>query len=78
METGKMMGSEAITYEGKVFTFFSTNKKMVFKLGKKYDTVESSIEIAGFSTFKSNRPFSGWFEVLFQKSKIGRNSLKTH
>ena len=30
---GKMMSSEAIHYKGKVFAFFSTRQKMVFKLG---------------------------------------------
>ena len=42
IQAGKMMSSEAITYRGKVFAFFSTKQKMVFKLGKDYDPTAQS------------------------------------
>ncbi|GAA3636703.1 hypothetical protein [Flavivirga jejuensis] len=60
---GKMMRSEAIHYKGKVFAFFSTKQKMVFKLGKDFnvDTIDLPIEV--FSPFKNKKPMSGWYQL---------------
>jgi hypothetical protein len=65
IRAGKMMRSEAVTYKGKVFAFFSRKKKMVFKLGKSFDPVSSGIEIAVFNPFKKRAPLNGWFEVPY-------------
>ncbi len=66
---GKMMRSEAITYEGKVFAFFSRQQKMVFKLGKDFDPDQVGIEIAVFNPFKKRGPLNGWFEVPFTEKE---------
>ncbi len=68
IEAGKMMSSEAITYKGKVFAFFSRSKKMVFKLGKNFNPELEAFEINVFSPFKNGRPLNGWFEVPFSES----------
>ena len=62
---GKMMSSEAITYNRKVFAFFSRKKKMVFKLGKDFDPEVMDIEIRVFNPFKNRAPLNGWFEVSY-------------
>lgn len=67
LEAGKMMSSEAITYQGKVFAFFSRKKKMVFKLGKSFDPDCINIEIAVFGPFKNKAPLDGWYEVPYSE-----------
>ena len=70
IKSGKMMSSEAITYQGKVFAFFSRKKKMVFKLGKEFDPDKEGFEICVFNPFKNRAPLNGWFEVPFtEKAK---------
>ena len=66
---GKMMSSEAITFEGKVFAFLSRKKKMVFKLGKNFDPDQLGIEIAVFNPFRNRSPLNGWFEVPFTEKE---------
>ncbi len=60
---GKMMSSEAIHYKGKVFAFFSTKGKMVFKLGKNFNPENDKLPLEVFSPFKSKKPLSGWFQL---------------
>lgn len=67
IESGKMMSSEAITYDGKVFAFFSRQQKMVFKLGKEFDPDNHGIEICVFNPFKNRGPLNGWFEVPYSE-----------
>ena len=67
--SGKMMSSEAVTYKGKVFAFFSRKKKMVFKLGKGFDPDTMNFEIPVFNPFKNRAPLNGWFEVSFSDKK---------
>lgn len=69
IKTGKMMSSEAITYRGKVFAFFSRKKKMVFKLGTDFDPYAYGIEIQIFNPFKKRGPLNGWFEVAFSEKE---------
>ena len=65
VQPGKMMSSEAITFKGKVFAFFSRQQHMVFKLGKDFDASAADIEIRTFSPFKNRAPMRGWFEVPY-------------
>jgi len=69
IEKGKMMSSEAISYNGKVFAFFSRNRKMVFKLGKSFEPENLTIEINVFNPFKKRGPLNGWFEVPFTEKE---------
>jgi hypothetical protein len=69
ISSGKMMSSEAITYKGKVFAFFSRKQKMVFKLGKDFDPDSFGIEICIFNPFKKRAPLNGWFEVPFTEKE---------
>ena len=69
IEAGKMMSSEAITYKGKVFAFFSRKQKMVFKLGKTFDPDSAGIEICVFNPFTNRPPLHGWFEVPFTEKE---------
>ncbi len=62
ISVGKMMHSEAIHYQGKVFAFFSTKGKMVFKLGKDFDVADFHESLQVFSPFKSKKPMSGWYQ----------------
>ncbi|WP_343486932.1 hypothetical protein [Allomuricauda sp. d1] len=64
-----MMSSPAIHYNGKVFAFFSTKQKMVFKFGKDYPLETLSVELQEFSPFKTKRPLSGWYEASFTNKK---------
>lgn len=64
---GKMMSSPAIHYNGKVFAFFSKNKKMVFKLGKDFFPKDSEITLSEFNPFKTKKPLKGWYEVDFEQ-----------
>lgn len=66
---GKMMRSEAITYKGKVFAFFSRKKTMVFKLGKAFEPGSVPFEIQVFNPFKKRGPLNGWFEVSYTEKK---------
>lgn len=77
IKIGKMMSSEAITYEGKVFAFFSRKKKMVFKLGKDFNTHNLEIDIAVFNPFKNRPPLNGWFEVSFKDKEQWESLTKT-
>ena len=56
IRAGKMMSSKAITYQDKVFAFFSRKKKMVFNLGKDFDPDSIGIEIYVFNPFKNRAP----------------------
>ncbi|MEL6535568.1 MAG: hypothetical protein AAFQ98_09170 [Bacteroidota bacterium] len=67
---GKMMHSEAVTYEGKVFAFFSRKKKMVFKLGKDFEPDSVGVEIAVFNPFKNRGPLNGWFEIPYSEKEL--------
>ena len=69
IKEGKMMSSEAITYNEKVFAFFSRKQKMVFKLGKDFDPDSFGIEICVFNPFKNRAPLNGWFEVSFTEKE---------
>ncbi|MGD1847988.1 MAG: hypothetical protein ACFB10_21555 [Salibacteraceae bacterium] len=78
---GKMMSSEAITYEGKVFAFFSRKQKMVFKLGKQFDPETQDFEIRVFNPFTKRAPLYGWFEVPYthqdQWEPLAEKALQT-
>ena len=69
ISVGKMMSSEAITYDGKVFAFFSRKKKMVFKLGKDFDPDQFGREICVFNPFKNRAPLNGWFEISYTEKE---------
>lgn len=69
IQHGKMMSSEAITYKGKVFAFFSRKERMVFKLGKDFDPDTFGIEINTFNPFKKRAPLYGWFEVPYTEEE---------
>ncbi len=69
IEQGKMMGSPAIVYRGKVFAFLSRQNNMVFKLGKSCDPSSYSFEMKEFNPFKNKGPLSGWYEVSFSASQ---------
>ena len=60
---GKMMSSPAIHYNKKVFAFFSSKDKMVFKLGKDYPRDQMDVTFKEFSPFKNKKPLAGWYEV---------------
>ena len=62
---GKMMSSEAITYQGKVFAFLSSKQRMVFRLGKSFNPELHHFEIEVFNPFKKRAPLWAWFEVPF-------------
>ncbi len=60
---GKMMSSDAIRYNKKVFTFFYKDM-MTFKLGADFDPTELYIEEwYPLSPFKTKPPLKGWFMV---------------
>lgn len=69
ISSGKMMHAEAIIYQGNVFAFFSKEKKMVFKLGKAYDTSSDEVELTPFNPFKNKGPLAGWFELPYTSHK---------
>ena len=69
IKAGKMMSSEAITYKNKVFAFLSRKKKMVFKLGKDFNTEHERFEINVFNPFKKRSPLNGWFEVPYTEKE---------
>jgi hypothetical protein len=74
VEPGKMMSSEALTVNGKVFCFYSTGKEsMVFKLGKSADTERP--RMAGWvwlNPFKNRGPMKAWYQVPFAGKKNWR------
>ena len=72
IKPGKMMSSEAITYDGKVFAFFSRKKKMVFKLGKDFQPDTVGREVAVFNPFKNRAPLNGWFEIPYTEKELWR------
>ena len=52
---GKMMSSPAIHFKGKVFAFFSSKKKMVFKLGDAVSSKGLEEGMVAFSPFKKQK-----------------------
>lgn len=76
IKPGKMMSSEAITYNKKVFAFFSRKKKMVFKLGKDFNPDNFGIEISVFNPFNKRAPLNGWFEVPFTEKSMWKPLTK--
>jgi len=60
---GRMMSSPALHYKGKVFVFFSTKQKMVFKFGKGYPIETLRVKAAEFNPFTTKKPLAGWYEV---------------
>ena len=73
---GKMMSSPAIHYNNKVFAFFSTKNKMVFKLGKNYPIKNLKIEVDVFSPFKTKKPLAGWYQLDFKYANEWENLSK--
>lgn len=63
---GKMMSSPAVHYKGKVFAFFSTKQKMVFKLGKDFPIESLQVKAVEFNPFTNRKPLTGWYEVAFE------------
>lgn len=66
---GRMMRSEAIAYQGKVFAFLSPKKKMVFKLGRDFQPDSPAMDMRVFNPFKHKPPMAGWFEVPISEKK---------
>ena len=66
VKAGKMMSSEAIHFDDKVFAFISRKDKMVFKLGKDFDVRQFDYPVTPFSPFKTKAPLSGWYEADFE------------
>jgi hypothetical protein len=62
---GKMMSSDAIKFNGKVFAFFSTKNCMVFKLGKAANLAEFTAKLDVFNPFKNKGPLAGWYQASF-------------
>ena len=65
---GKMMRSEAITYRGKVFAFFSMKRRMVFRLGKELPPEIQKLELSTFNPFKKRGPLNGWYESPYEQN----------
>jgi len=60
---GKMMSSEAIRCNDKVFAFFH-NEMMTFKLGSGFDPSDMGIdEWFPLSPFKTKPPLKGWYMI---------------
>ena len=70
---GKMMSSPAIHYNGKVFAFFSRKQKMVFKLGKNFNSGQIDVALQEFNPFKNKGPLTGWYEVDFAEQEDWEN-----
>ncbi|MDR8393896.1 hypothetical protein NC796_22270 [Aliifodinibius sp. S!AR15-10] len=62
---GKMMSSEAISYNGKVFAFIFPQQKMVLKLGTDFNQQNANLNINVFNPFKNKGTLNGWFEIDF-------------
>ena len=73
VEVGNMMGSPAITQNGKVFAFLSKKFLMVFKLGKEFDPESQDFEIRPFNPFKKKGPLAGWYEVPFSEKQLWKS-----
>lgn len=73
VEVGNMMGSPAITQNGKVFAFLSKKFLMVFKLGKEFDPETQDFEIQPFNPFKKKGPLAGWYEVPFSEKHLWKS-----
>lgn len=67
VSTGKMMQSEAITYHGKVFAFFSGKNSMVFRLGRELPPVVEELGLNIFNPFKNRGPLNGWYESSYEQ-----------
>lgn len=67
---GKMMSTQAIKYDGKVFVFIAKNGNMVFKFGKDFDPEAQDFEATTFNPFKNKRPLAGWFEVSYSQKEL--------
>ena len=66
---GKMMHAPAITWQGKVFAFFSKDQCMVFKLGKDFDPEAHRVPgLLPFNPFRKKGPLPGWFSAPFSES----------
>lgn len=70
---GKMMRSEAITYRGKVFAFYSGKKRMVFRLGKELPSGMKDLGLNAFNPFKNRGPLNGWYESSFDQQLMWRS-----
>ncbi|MEO9476033.1 MAG: hypothetical protein ABJG41_10875 [Cyclobacteriaceae bacterium] len=66
VKAGKMMSSDAIHFDAKVFAFISRKDKMVFKLGKDFNIHQFDYPVTPFSPFKTKAPLSGWYEVDYE------------
>ena len=67
VSAGKMMSTEAIKYNGKVFAFISRNGNMVFKFGVEFNPDDHEFESVPFNPFKKKSPLAGWFEVSYSQ-----------
>ena len=74
VEPGKMVSSDALTVNGKVFCFYWPGKEsMVFKPGKSTDTERP--RMAGWewlNPFKNKGPMKAWYQVPFGGKKNWR------
>ena len=67
---GKMMSSEGIKVNGKVFCFFH-DEEMCFKLGKDVDLSRPELAGAHFlSPFKNKPPMKAWLYIPFVEKRI--------
>ncbi len=67
---GKMMSTEAIKFDGRVFAFISKNGNMVFKFGKEFDPKTQDFDSIPFNPFKNKGPLTGWFEVSYEQHHL--------
>ena len=70
ISSGRMMRSEAITYQGKVFAFFSTKQKLVVRLGKSFQPTEAEADLQPFNPFKNRSAMTGWYEIPFADHRL--------
>lgn len=64
---GKMMSEPALQYQGKVFAFYYS-KKMVFRLGRKFQPELFGIRHSSvLAPFKTKPPMVDWFEIPFDE-----------
>ena len=75
VQVGKMMSSEALTVNGKVFCFFwGQRNAMVFKLGKDAETERASM--AGWewlNPFKNKGPMKAWYAVPLKQKRAWKS-----
>ncbi|HMQ48267.1 MAG TPA: hypothetical protein PKA00_12725 [Saprospiraceae bacterium] len=63
VELGKMMRSDGLKYQGKVFAFFFRDE-MGFRLGAEFDPEAQHILYAKpLSPFKTKPPLKGWYMI---------------